>query len=222
MAFQYSTEVFDALNGDNISVYNFIDIWLDGPIYQDHPLTYFPDIHLCDWIRYIPNVYTPGRDGVSEATVNYEPELFKGMEPPPKTGNVSQEIQRIIISQPLGREEDPAEFVVRLGNRYHGATIRIRSFVELENELLVDSINGNPTPGDRKTPVVFSDGIIKSISRSHANSEMIIEFTNSYGKLDSIKSLRTTEGSIKKFDVSDTSFNAASIDITQRLIEWGT
>ena len=212
MARDYDVQVFAALAmlwRDTISIYNFVDIWLDGPYYEGHPLTYFPDIHLCDWIRSIPNVDTIDEEG-NTVQVTYEAELLKAMEPPAKTGNVTQEVQRLLISQPLGREEDPAEFVIRVGNRFHNALITVRSIIEIEDELYFTQ------------PVEYGEGLIKSVARNNSNAEVVIEFTNSYGKLSNVKALRTTQGSVKRFKPTDTCFNKASIDIGARIIEWGT
>ena len=55
MAATFDPDTVFVLWSGNIPGYNFIDIWLDGPYYAGHPNFYFPDIHLCDWIRDVQN-----------------------------------------------------------------------------------------------------------------------------------------------------------------------
>jgi hypothetical protein len=243
MAAEYTDEVWAVLSSSRIPAYIFIDIYLEGPRitwtagtytlddvrwlngrnykvivasttdnpegssdWQDVTTTYFNDIHLTTWIRGVQDTQV---DPIRGINVTYQPDLLGGLETPPKTGNVSQEIQRIVISQALGLYEDPAEFIIRLGNKFHNAKVRARILVEYFGELQWDS------------PAYTGDGLIKSVSRETNSQNVIVEVTNSFGKLETVKSLRTTSGSIKRFKIGDTSFDKASIDVTQRMLEWG-
>ena len=202
MANYFSTAVWDVLAGGELPGFNFIDIFLDGPQTPSNQSDtyFFADIHLCDWIRNITNPNT---------SILYQPELLKGVESPPKTGNVSQEIQRIAIAQALGLWDDPAEFIVRMGNKFHGARIVVSTYIEIDDAIEWDE------------PINTSEGIVKGISRNLSSQDVVVEFTNTYGKLDMIKSLRTNQGSIQRLNKGDTSFDKASVDIGQRTIEWG-
>jgi len=199
MAVNFSATVFEQLSGKDFTAYNFIDIFLDGPP-PSVPPSYFSDIHLSDYLEVIEHPV----DGYI-----YEPELIKSLDPPAKTGTITQEIQRILISQPLGREDDSAEFINRLGNKYYAARMNIRTYLEINNQIYFDE------------PVNASEGMLKSVSRNLSSNDVVLEFTNSYGKLDMVRALQTTEGSIKRFKADDTSFDKASTSISQRVLEWG-
>jgi len=200
----FHDDIFAVLASKEITGYNFIDIYLDGEVPEAPDV--FPNLHLTD---YNQNITMDDAKGVS---VTYEAELIEGVEPPSKTGNVTQEVQRISIAQPLGRETDPAEFINRLGNKFHAALIICRTFVEVNGVLDTSTY----------APITAAEGIIKSASRKLQSNNVVVEFTNSYGKLDMVKSLRTSAGSVQRFDKEDTCFDRASLDVAQRVLEWGT
>ena len=205
---RFSETVFDILSGGDLPVYNFVDIYLDGPqtLSNSGDLSFFADIHICDWIRQI--VDDSAEEHVS-TTVSYTSDLLKGIEAPARTGNVTQEVQKLVIAQTLGLWDDPAEFVNRLGNKFHGATIVVRNLLEINDAIAWDQ------------PLNRSEGIIKGISRSLSSDDVTIEFTNTYGKLDTIKEFSTNIGSIKKFKEGDTSFDRASVDANNKITNWG-
>lgn len=217
MAIEFTDEVADLLQAsanDSLPIFNFIDIYLDGP--QDlstvNDSTFFPDIHICDWIEDAID------DVESSPSIYYYADLLKGVEKPPKTGNVSQEIQRVVISQALGLWDDPAEFVTRMGDRFHTAEIRVRSCLDMSG---YSGVWAETNPINFQDPVYTGSGLVKSVSRSNNDQDVVVEFTNSYGKLDITRTLRTTRGSLQKRNKLDTSFDKAAINLITRTLNWG-
>ena len=100
MAIEFTNPaIMNMLYSNQTHGYNFIDIFLTE--------VGFGPIQVTNYMRQITDPIE---------SIVYEPDLFYGIELPPKTGNITQEVQKILISQPLGREVDPAEFIKRMGN----------------------------------------------------------------------------------------------------------
>ena len=147
-------------------------------------------------------------------------DLLGGISTPARTGNITQEIQRLKIAQGLsGRWLNASEDILTgLGANFHNCEIVVSSYMYGSgNNLILNE------------PMFRSNGIIKSVSRDVKSTNTVIEFSNSFGKLDGLKELRTTPGSLYRRtpsvggvrDVDDGAFDSASLNVDAHLLNWG-
>lgn len=139
----------------------------------------------------------------------YVPRLLLGAAPPPVTGKLDQEVQRIIIAQArtaIGGED----FVAALGP-FYGARVELTSYPFRDGVLR----SGNDF-------VWRSVALLKGIDRDTANNQIQLEITNSFGQLRQVRSLRTTQGSLKRLSATDTSFNRATDLSDSTVLQWGS
>jgi hypothetical protein len=209
MAFLYTNqEVLDYLRGDNedADLYWFIEIYTGvsgNSDYNDIYLTSYPeDITVSDNLASSKNV-----------AVLWESNLLGGVSTPSRTGNVSQEIQRLSIAQGLdsayGNAQD--DLLRRIGPAFHNAEIVMSLLLQPYGSSIITS-----------EPIIRTDGIIKSVTRdTSSEDEVVIDFSNSFGKLDSINELRTSPGSIKRRNELDTCFDKAAKSLKRTTYDWG-
>jgi hypothetical protein len=202
MAFLFTDkEIIDTLRGDDFRpIYNFVSIFTPA---NEHPYKAF---HFTDFDC---DVTVKDISGVER---DYLANYLGPIAPPARTGNVTQEIQRLQLKQGLnaGYSNASEDILTMLGKNFHNAKLRIVSYLLGSN-------------GQLKTqePIMANNGLIKSISRDIKNEALTIEFSNSFGKLDGLKELRTTPGSLKRRYPDDTSFDKANLDIEGHILKWG-
>lgn len=202
MAFKYSQTVLNCLNGTTpFQVYTFVDIMVESPGVSNLYYTTYPSNIQITNASGTPNIW-------------YIADLLKGVSTPPRTGSVTQEVQRIEIAQGLGIgwEDDTLDIIPALGNSFHNKKILFRTLIELD----IDN-----TDVLTNESIISTDGIIKGISRSVKEDSVIIEFSNSFGKLAQVNELRTTPGSVKRRNPSDTSFDRAHLEAKFVMQDWG-
>lgn len=187
MANKFTDEIKAALEEGAPTIYVFVAIMLEVPIYLT---THSGDISLDG------NTYT------SSTLVN--------VTAPPRTGKVTQEVQRIAITETLA-DFTNIDFISRMGDSYHGAKVVIRTIIE--------NISGDI---HSRNTLHRSEGIVKHVSRDVGKDMVILEVTNSYGKLDALRELRTTSGSLTRYSSTDTSFDEAAAVDNNVILEWGT
>jgi hypothetical protein len=213
MAFLFTnTDILDTLRGDAAHpIYNFVEIHVTGLGNWSN------GIFLTDFVCNVEpgdGYQVADKDGVYRTWYS---DLLKGVSTPARTGNVTQEIQRLQIAQGLSYQFADAseDILTALGAEYHNAPIRVSAYMQDPNNQ--DFITSEP--------ILRSNGIIKALSRNVKENTIDIEFSNSFGKLDGLKELRTTPGSLyRRTPVgadNDTSFDKANIDIDGNILKWG-
>jgi len=187
MAALFSSTVWNAIRSGNYQLFNFIDLELTTPLY-------LTDYHF----------------DITTNSNAYISSVLSQLQVPPKTGNVTQEVQTISIAEGLAGYSS-TDIITAMGSDYHGATVRARVYLADSAGVLYTSAADT---------VYYTEGIIKS--RSRDTNEVIIEFSNAYGKLDTLRELRTTRGSIARYSSTDTSFDKADAVSDNVTLEWGT
>jgi len=205
MAFLFQDqEIIDTLRGDaHRPIYNFVAIYVTSDVYPN-------GLFLTDFDN---DVIVDDIDGNSQSWISG---YLGAINPPARTGNVTQEIQRLQIIQGLdaGFSNASEDIITALGEDFHNAKLKVVSYLFGSN-------------GQLKTnePIMATNGLIKSVSRDVKNSALVVEFSNSFGKLDGLQELRTTPGSLKRRTLTgetpDTSFDKANIDIDGNILKWG-
>jgi hypothetical protein len=159
-----------------------------------------PSIHLTDW------------DGDIEIDgVTYVAGLIRTIDPPKRSRKVNQGSQRIEIVETLNAFTAD-DFITSLGD-YYGATVVARSFIRgLNDQLLTDPID------------VFhrNEGLLMHAAKARGGQSIVLDISNSYGKLDQLKELRTTRGSMIARNPNDSSFNRADGITDNSVLEWGS
>lgn len=184
MSQKYDSDLRAAILGRDYALFNFIDIEVSTPIYLTD---YHGDITLF------------GNDYVST--------VLKGVERPPRTGSVSQEVQKIAIAEVLNGFTS-SDFISSLGADYFGARVYARTLVEGSTLLTAT--------GDW---LWASDGVLKKVYRE--GTEVILEVMNGSEQLGLRRELRTTRGSLARLSTTDTSFNRADGVDNNIALEWG-
>ncbi len=133
------------------------------------------------------------------------------MAPPPRTGKVTQDVQTILVAEALS-DFSANDFISRLGN-YHGATVITRTFIV--------GVSGQLLTGANQV-FMRSEGIIHHVFRPKGAIEVAIRVSNSYGRINTIKELRTTKGSLKRHDSTSTAFDNADAVTDKIAQEWGS
>jgi len=187
MAALFSSSVSTAIASGEYELYNFIDLVVSTPLY-------FTDYHF----------------DISVGGNSYISSVLKAVQSPPKSGNISQEVQTLSLSEGLAGYTS-SDIVTALGTDYHAALVKSRVYLRDSGGTLYTSAADT---------VFYSEGIIKGYSRTR--KEVLIEFSNAYGKLDTIRELRTTRGSLKRLSDTDTSFNRADAVSDNVTLEWGS
>ena len=144
----------------------------------------------------------------------WDSSLLKGVSTPARTGNVTQEIQRVELVNPLDYQFATASN--DLGAELDKYTIHNKRVVI--SSYLFDSDTFQFITSE---PIVRSDGIIKSRSEDTREGTIILEVSNSFGKLDGLKELRTNPSSLKRRSPDDTCFDKAGKSIDRISVQWG-
>ena len=203
MAEPFSAAVLTELNKNFFQLYNFVEIILTEPG--------FDSLYLTDYYATIDSSHPNYVDLGSHDWISGS---LEAITPPPKTGEVSQEVQRIAIAQGLGRyynTNHANDYLSLLGNQYHGAPCNLWGYVfDSTNNLLIVS-----------DPFYHSAGTLKSVSRSMDDSQVIIEMNNAFGKMDIVRDLRTSTGSIIRRAEEDTCFDRAYKNMSRETLNWG-
>ena len=191
----------------NNPIYTFVEIGVSSDVFPDGIyLTSFPEDILPTGL-----ITVPRKDG---SFPRWTSDLLEGVSAPSRTGGITQEIQKLEIAQGLSYQYSDAykDILTALGGSYHNAPVRVSIYVQDPNtqQMILNE------------PISRSNGIIKSVSRSIRSESIIIEFSNSFGKLDGLNELRTTSGSIHRRDKADTCFEKAAKVADRVALEWGT
>jgi hypothetical protein len=136
---------------------------------------------------------------------------FASMAPPPRSGKVTQDVQTILVAEALN-SFTTSDFISRLGD-YYGATVIARTFIV--------GVSGALLTGAGQT-FMRSEGIIHHVYRPRGAMEVAIDVSNSYGRINTIKELRTTRGSLSRIDNTSTAFDRADAVTDQVAVEWGS
>ena len=216
MAFLFTNkEIIDTLRGDaHRPIYNFVDIDVTSDTYPDG--LFLTDFDTDVMLRSNGILEPDYPESSSSVERIYRSNYLGAINPPARTGNVTQEIQRLQLIQGLdaGFSNASADILTALGEDFHNAKVRIVSYLfDSAGEFVQDE------------PIMATNGIIKSLSRDVKNNAVIVEFSNSFGKLDGLKELRTTPGSLYRRtldgQLNDTSFDKANVDIDGNILKWG-
>ena len=185
--------ILSGLRDGNVSLFTFVRIALAEIGFNDLLVTDYPS-------------------DVNYGGLTYKAELLAGVERAPRTGNLTQEVQRILIGQGVSSFfADSIDDVIRkMGNKWHNTPVTVDILMETDSGLITSE------------PVIRNEGILKSMARSGSDNQVVIEFSNAFGRIDLLKELRTSTGSLARYNKEDTSFDRASEESTQRLLEWGT
>lgn len=187
MAQPFHADTLAAIRQPGFEVYNFVDIEVDTPIYLTD---YHADVTIGG------NLYVSS--------------ILTEVEPPPRTGAINQEIQKIAVAEVLNGFTS-TDFISQLGANYYNATVVIRSMVVgVSGALLTDA----------DQVLTRNEGLLKQPYRRE--NKVVLEITNTYGQLDMKKELRTTRGSLLRRSTTDTSFNKADAVTDNVALEWGT
>lgn len=202
MAFLFTdTDVIDTLRGDfSHPIYNFVEIGIVSSVYPS-------GIYLTSFHSDTDAVLSK-----SGATVTWDSNFLGNITPPARTGNVTQEIQKLELKQGLNGQYSGAgdDLLTALGANFHNAPITISSILFKPNGTFATS-----------EPITRTNGLIKSVSRSVKDNTVVLEFSNSFGKLDGLNELRTTPGSLERRSPTDTSFDKAGTSIDRVMLKWG-
>ncbi len=152
-------------------------------------------------------------DYVGEIVIDgktYLPGILSGITRPPKTGKIGQEVQTLQFSEGLA-DFSSSDIISILGKKSSGATVIVKTYLEdSSGELHVE-----------ESDIIYSsEGILKKITRTRNN--VAVEFSNAYGKLDTLRELRTTRGSLDRLSTDDTSFDRADVVDDNITLDWGT
>ena len=211
MAFLFTnTDIIDTLRGDaSHPIYNFVEIHTEGPAGSP----WVNGIFLTDFTEDVTPGNTNSVMDKYDVSRTWYSDLLGGVTTPARTGTISQEIQRLSIAQGLDYQFSDAsdDMLTALGEKYHNAEIRVSAYLQDPNTFTFIT----------SEPILRSNGVIKGISREVKENKLVIEFSNSFGKLDGLKELRTTPGSLKRRVSTETSFDKANIDISGNVLKWG-
>jgi hypothetical protein len=200
-------DVIDSLRG-NVAhpTYQFVELQTQEG-YKSFFLTNFTDtVPIAD----VPTVL----NDQSGKTV-WSPDYLDGVSAPARTGEVSQEVQRIQFKQALDYQfTDASEDLVTALGAFHNGKVVVTAYVFslTTNEFL------------HTDPVYRTYGLIKSVSRSTDDGGVVIETTSSFGKLNNVKELVTTPASLHKYTFGwpDPTFDNAGTKHDRQALEWGT
>ena len=204
MAHQYpggtAGAIWQAINSTEFSLYTFIEINLTEVGFSSLYFTDYPTDYELNGNTYVAD-------------------QISGVTTPPKTGQIAQEVQRLVFAQGLSwgvwegnQFPDASGDIIKLfGNNFHAADIITEMYVKPADAALITT-----------EPVIRAEGIIKSLSRNAESDEVIVEYTNAFGKLDTLREMRTTPGSLRRYNVEDTTFDSAHKTVSKNVIEWGT
>lgn len=211
MAFLFQNQyILENLRGDaNYPVYNFVEIHVNGLAGG----AFADGIFLTDFesdVTPTSPIAVEDKDGVLRT---WYADLLGGVTAPARTGNVTQEIQRLEIMQGLDYQFADAydDVLTAMGSNYHNAAIRVSSYMQSPEDFQLITAE----------PILRSNGVIKSISRSVKDNKIVVEFSNSFGKLDGLKELRTNPGSLDRRDPTDTCFDKSGAEIDAQMLKWG-
>ena len=140
----------------------------------------------------------------------YTSAVLQSVETPPRTGGINQDLQKISVVEALNGFTS-ADFISALGDNFYNATVIIVTRVVSVAGVLLTGSDQNLTR---------NEGLLKQPYRKPG--EVILDITNSYGQLDMKKELRTTRGSLQRFDPTDTTFDKADAVDDNVALEWGT
>lgn len=196
MAFRYSDPyILQALKSGDIHTYNFVEIGLteEG----------FNPIHITDY-----------PEDITLSGITYNSALLKSVAPPPKSGELSQEIQRIEISNVMSElyGNRSSDLIIALGNKWHGAPCIVKTYVwnQDTNQIIEDD------------PLNISRGILKTAVRGASDDTVVLDIIGTFSQLGLIQELRTSPGSLRARNKEDTSFDRAGNELKDITLEWGT
>jgi hypothetical protein len=204
MAFLFNDpDVIATLRGDDHHpIYNFVEIGVVSTAYPS-------GIYLTSFESDVSGTTLPDKNSGTSHT--WDSRFLGNIAPPARTGNVTQEIQKLELNQGLGSfTEAYADLLTAMGANFHNAPIVITSLLLKPNGTFATS-----------EPITRTNGIIKSLSRNVKDNTVVVEFSNSFGKLDGLNELRTTPGSLDRRSSSDTSFDKAGTSIDRVMLKWG-
>jgi hypothetical protein len=142
------------------------------------------------------------------------PEYIDGVSAPARTGEVTQEVQRVEFKQALNYQfSDAGEDILTALGLFHNAEVICSAYV---------NANGSWKTTD---PIYRTYGLVKSMAREVDSGGVIMETTSSFGKLQNVKELSTSPESLNKFidnPIRDTSFDDAGKKHDREALEWGT
>ncbi len=136
---------------------------------------------------------------------------LKNVDPPAQSNRINQASQRIEVIEALN-DFATDDLISRLGD-YYGAKVIARAFVV--------GLSGSLLMSEEDT-FMRSEGFLIHVARSRGGRSVVLEVSNSYGKLDAVKELRTTRGSMIARAPGDTSFDRAAAVDNNSVLEWGT
>jgi len=208
MAFLFKNPiVLQTLKGEaSYPIYNFLEIRIASPLWPE-------GVYLTDFTSKIEKA--DGLLSSSGTPQDWHPHLLGSITTPARTGNITQEIQKVELKQGLGYQYTNfgglADIVAAMGDSYHNADTSISSYIydHRTAKFIVDE------------PIMRTNGLIKSVSRNIRDESVVIEISNSFGKLDGLNELRTTPGSLERRNKEDTSFAKAGTSIDRVMLKWG-
>jgi len=148
------------------------------------------------------------------SSATWTPEYLEGVSAPARTGEVTQEVQKIEFKQSLNYQfSDSSDDILTAMGLFHNAEVICSAYL---------NVNGSWKVAD---PIYRTYGLVKSISRDVESNGVVMETTSSFGKIQNVKELSTNPESLNKFVVSatrDTSFDKAGKKHDREALEWGT
>lgn len=153
---------------------------------------------------------------VSDPDAVWVPDYIHGVSAPARTGDVTQEVQRIEFRQSLDYmfKNEGDDLISGLGY-FHNARVVCSGYVfGSANEFITTD------------PIFRTFGLVKKLSATERDGAVILEASSTFGKLQTVKEMVTTPDSINKFldynDIKDTSFDNAGTKHDRSALEWGT
>ena len=212
MAYSFTEpDVLNTLRGvTDYPVYQFVEIHTRDSNSQDKPLL-FTNFDSAVGIDEVAPQYA-----VADSNAAWIPDFIHGVSAPARTGDVTQEVQRIEFRQSLDYmfTNEGDDLISGLGY-FHNARIVCSGYVFGSTNTFITN-----------DPIFRTFGLVKKLNATERDGAVILEASSTFGKLQTVKEMVTTPDSINKFldhdEAKDTSFDNAGTKHDRSALEWGT
>ena len=212
MAYSFTEpDVLNTLRGvTDYPVYQFVEIHTVDAYSQPKSLLFTNFDSPVDITKVVPQY------PVSGPLTSWTPDYIHGVSAPARTGDVTQEVQRIEFRQSLDYmfTNDGEDLISNLGY-FHNAKIVCSGYVFGSSNAFITA-----------DPVFRTFGLVKKLNATERDGAVILEASSTFGKLQTVKEMVTTPDSLNKFlsydEARDSSFDNAGTKHDRSALEWGT
>lgn len=210
MAYSFTDQdVLDTLRGvSEYPVYQFVEI--------HNPMKSFL---FSNFDAQVSTSVVPSQYTTANGEALWFPDFIHGVSAPARTGDITQEVQRIEFRQALDYMFEPQDgdleddLISGLGY-FHNAKIVCSGYVYGSNGFITSD------------PIYRTFGLVKKLSATERDGAVVLEATSTFGKLQTVKEMVTTPDSLNKYlnygESKDTSFDNAGTKHDRSALEWGT